>query len=135
MMQQEPPGVVVPAALCRPLAAVAELGLADYARRNGGPAGVAPRLRELLAALAASASACATPLARVEPRQLTTVQAAPVMGVSPQRVRQLAAEKRIIARKAGRDWLVDAQAAEDYGKERQRGNAHGDQRGAPAGAG
>lgn len=132
MMPQVPAGVTVPLELARPLAAVAVLGLADYARRNGGPAVVAPRLQELITALAASASACATPLARVGPRQLTTAQAALVMGVSPQRVRQLAAGKRIIASKTGRDWLVDAQAAEDYGRHRghvsdgdRRGEGHG----------
>jgi excisionase family DNA binding protein len=49
-----------------------------------------------------------------QPRQLTTAQAALEMGVSRRRVRQLAEEESIIARKIGRDWAVDERSAQDW---------------------
>jgi hypothetical protein len=55
----------------------------------------------------------------------TLFRAALVMGVSPQRVRQLAAEKKIIASKVGRDWLVDQQAAREWRNRSADGNRRG----------
>lgn len=104
----------------RALSDLAWLGVKVLLSRDGGLP-LAPGVSALLASVDAAsrtADACATPLARVEARQLTTAQAATVMGVSPQRVRQLAARGRIIARKTGRDWLIDAQAAEGHRRNR-----------------
>jgi excisionase family DNA binding protein len=38
---------------------------------------------------------------------LTVAQAADLLGISPQRVRQLISAGRLKAEKAGRDWLID----------------------------
>jgi hypothetical protein len=68
-----------------------------------------------------SASATAqTPTAEITPRlaseKLTTSQAAAVLGVSEQRVRQLAARwvYQGLARKVGRTWLLDPAAVAMY---------------------
>lgn len=114
-MPQVPAGATVPPELARQLVDAAVLGLAVQAGRNGGGQ-PPPGMRDLLARIDAAASrrACAPPVATVGPRELTTADAARVMRVSPQQVRKLAAAHKIIARKVGRDWLIDAQAAEDY---------------------
>lgn len=38
---------------------------------------------------------------------LTTAEAAEALGVTPRRVRQLIAEGRLAAKKAGRDYVID----------------------------
>lgn len=119
-------GVLVPPELARPLAAAARQGIASYDHRNGGGT-VAAGLRELVDQLAAAVAPRRTPAVTVEARQLTTAQAAPVMGVTQRRVQQLARNGDIIAAKHGRDYLVDAQAAQQW-KERRGLTAHGDHR-------
>jgi hypothetical protein len=72
-------------------------------------------LRKILAA--AKASASGRPIATLEPQarpSCTTHQAAAVMGISERRVRHHAATGRLIARKQGRDWVIDRQSAADY---------------------
>ena len=73
------------------------------------------------ASTSASASATAqTPAVEITPRlgseEITTSQAAAMLGVSDQRVRQLAARwvYRGLARKVGRTWLLDPAAVAIY---------------------
>jgi excisionase family DNA binding protein len=112
---EQPSGVLLAPEECRQLlwSAVRDL---DRQQRDDGGSSPAPGYMALLRKLQAAAVARATPSAKVsaEPRQLTTAEAASVMGVSPQRVRQLAADGKIIARKAGRDWQVEERAAQDW---------------------
>jgi hypothetical protein len=114
MMLQESSGVVVRPELCAPLLRAAVVGAAKQQRDDGGAppdAGFLALLRQLQA-VAELGRAPVTVTA--EPRQLTVAEAAPVMGVSPRRVRQLAAERSIIARKAGWYWLVDERSAQQW---------------------
>jgi excisionase family DNA binding protein len=108
-------GVTVPSPLCRAVARLAVLGLAELARRDGG-APPAPGLAALLCAL--DAAATGSPVGRVEPVPVTVTEAAALAGVSPRRVRQLAASGRLRARRHGRAWLIDRDSASDYGKDR-----------------
>jgi hypothetical protein len=122
-MPPQEPGVFIPVAHCRFLVDAAVVDLAKRQRDDGGASpdeGYIATLRRLQAA----AVARATPSSSLVPRQLSTAEAALVMGVSPQRVRQLAAQQSIIARKIGRDWLVDERAAQDW--RNRRGATHGD---------
>jgi excisionase family DNA binding protein len=113
-------GVFIPVAHCRFLVDAAVVDLAARQRNDGGAAPDAGYIATLQR-MQAAAAAHGTPHGRLgeEGRWLTTAEAAPVMGVSSRRVRQLAAGKRIIARKPGRDWQVDARAAEDW-RDRRR---------------
>ena len=131
MMPQQPAGIVVPPALCWPLFRAATVGAAKLQRDDGGAApddGFMALLRQLQAAAADLGRA---PAKVTERRQLTVAEAAPVMGVSPRRVRQLAEEQKIIARKVGWYWLVDSQAAHEWRSRRAR---HDDPRGPDADA-
>jgi hypothetical protein len=114
-------GAFLSAAECWRLLRAAVVAAAKEQHDNGG-APLDPGFLALLNRLqrgAAAGSEVASLLATVEPRELTTAQAAIVMEVSGQRVRQLAAQQKIIARKAGWIWLVDARAAEDW-RDRRR---------------
>jgi hypothetical protein len=51
---------------------------------------------------------------RARPGELTSSQAASEMGISARRVRELARTRRIVSRKAGRDWLIDAGSARSW---------------------
>ena len=104
-----------------PLAAfLVELAAKEITQR-GGTRSAMRDLPELEAILRAPATgARATPArtmgSRQKPEELTTVQAAPLMGISASRVREHAKTGRIIARKVGRDWLIDAGSARSYGR-------------------
>jgi excisionase family DNA binding protein len=104
-----------------PLAALlVELGAREIEQRGGSRAVMQdlPELEAILRAAAAS-SAYGRPADRM-PREarraeLTTSQAAMVIGISAHRVRELARNGRLVARKvAGRDWLIDAGSARSY---------------------
>jgi excisionase family DNA binding protein len=51
---------------------------------------------------------------------LTVGEAASLIGISEQSVRRLAGRGTILARKPGRDWLVDAVAARAYAERERR---------------
>ena len=46
-------------------------------------------------------------------KTLTTTEAARELGVTAQRIRQLAAAGEIKAEKHGRDWMIDAESVEE----------------------
>jgi excisionase family DNA binding protein len=110
-------GVVVPPGLCRVVARLALLGLADRGRRDGG-APVVPGLAQLLGQLDAAGNGHA-PATVVLPSWVTAGEAAEVMGLSRRSVRRLAASGRLIARRPGHEWQVDRQSAEDYARRRR----------------
>lgn len=123
-MPPQEPGVFVPVAHCRFLvdAAVIEL---HKRQANDGGAMPAPGYMATLRRMQAAVSACRIAPGSLgeERRELTTAQAALVMGVSPRRVQQLAKASKIVARKTGRDWAVDERAAQDWrGRRRADGN-------------
>jgi hypothetical protein len=110
-------GVVVPPHLCRAVARVLVVGLAELSRRDGGvPA--APGLARLLAEL--SASGHGPVIVGSVPSGMGTSEAAALIGVAPRSARRLAASGRLIARRCGRDWELDPQSVQDYVRERQR---------------
>jgi hypothetical protein len=78
-----------------------------------------PELQRVLGAAVASASGCPprTMEPQSRPAELTTSEAAALMGISARRVRHHARNGRLIARKRARDWLIDAASARDYRKE------------------
>jgi len=45
---------------------------------------------------------------------LTTFEAAKVSGYHPERIRELAREGKVIARKWGRDWQIDSASLTNY---------------------
>jgi len=49
----------------------------------------------------------------LENKTLTTAEAARELGVTEQRIRQLAAAGEIKAEKHGRDWMIDAASVEE----------------------
>lgn len=102
-----------------PLAAfLVELAAKEITQRGGARSAMRdlPELESILRAPTAGASA--TPARTMgpppRPEELTTVQAAALMGISASRVREHAKTGRIIARKVGRDWLIDAGGARSY---------------------
>lgn len=112
---QPPAGVTVPPHLCRVVARAAVLGLQVLARRDGA-AQSAPGLARLLAELDASASG--HQFANLDEHWIPVTEAAALAGVSERSVRRLAANGRLRARRAGRDWQVSADSAADYRKDR-----------------
>lgn len=44
----------------------------------------------------------------------STTEAASILGVSPQRVRQLLGEGRLVGTRIGRDWLIERQQLEAF---------------------
>jgi hypothetical protein len=110
--------VAIPVGLAPLAAFLVELGARDITQR-GGTRSAMRDLPELQAILrAAAASARGTPAGTMEPpgraEELTSDQAADVMGISARRVRELARTRRIVSRKAGRDWLIDAGSARSW---------------------
>jgi hypothetical protein len=114
-MQQEPPGVVVPAALCAAVARLAVVGLDVLSRRDGGlrpVPGLPALLREL--SMADTGHAFAT---IGETRWVDVAEAARLAGVSERSARRLAANGRLIARRHGlRSWQIEASSAREYGR-------------------
>jgi excisionase family DNA binding protein len=112
--------VAVPLNLAPLAALLVELGAREITQRGGARSAMQglPQLEAILRDAAAAAGARATPARTLElrpkPEELTTVQAAAVMGISASRVREHAKTGRIIARKVGRDWLIDAGSARSY---------------------
>lgn len=123
---REPPaGVVVPAELTRMVEALIRYGLDGFERRNGVAPDI-PGLNALLVQLRAAAVTASGTRRRivVSPagtagHNLTSSEAAQVMGISPRRVRGLAKRGDLIARKRGRDWQIDADSATGYGDRRR----------------
>ncbi|MDH6141024.1 excisionase family DNA binding protein [Kitasatospora sp. GP30] len=116
-------GVEVPPELAALVGQLLGYGIEVLAARNGTLPSV-PALDGLRAQLqVTAASACgrprrilATPVTPV--RQLTVDEAARVSGLSPRQVRRLAHDGTLIARKAGRDWQIDEDSANRYGRRR-----------------
>jgi hypothetical protein len=99
--------------------------LVEYAAKEiterGGSRSAMPGLPELQAVLrdaTASARGCPprTIVPKARPAELTTSEAAALMGISARRVRHHASTGRLIARRNTRDWLIDAASASDYRK-------------------
>jgi hypothetical protein len=115
--------VTVPAHLARQLALLANEG-ATVIRKRDGDLHLTQDMHDLLVELRLTgmASASGNGARTVGPasaRWVSAREAAQLAGgISDRRVRQLAREGRLIARRAGRDWLVDADSAQDYGKGR-----------------
>ena len=112
--------VSIPVSLVPLAALLVELGAREIEQRGGSRAVMQdlPELEAILRAAAAS-SARGRPPARIQVKarraELTTSQAAAVMGISAHRVRELARNGRLIGRKvAGRDWLLDPDSVRGY---------------------
>jgi hypothetical protein len=122
-------GVVVPSELAGPLRSLAIMAAEQIMRQNGDlplNRGLVALLDQLGTAargrgcdvLAAGTDDC--PALSNSPRSALTVrEASGPMAVGHRQVRRLAAGGQIIAEKLGRDWAIDAAAAEDYGKQRR----------------
>jgi excisionase family DNA binding protein len=110
--------VPLPARLAPLAALLVKYGAKEIAQRGGARSAMRdlPELEAILAAAAASARG--TPQRTMELRapdtEMTTAQAAAVMGVSERRVREHARTGRVNSRKAGRDWLISADSARSY---------------------
>jgi hypothetical protein len=121
-------GVTVPPELCRVVARLAVLGLAEVSRRDGGLRPAAG-LADLLTRLDMSAPRRApdpmgsanSPLAGSTPLLgsgwLTVSEAAAVIGTSPRQIQRLAGG-RLRARRTGHVWLIDSDSAGSYARER-----------------
>jgi excisionase family DNA binding protein len=123
--------VVVPDELAGPLRTLAVAGAEALMRRDGD----LPLQRGLVCLLgdlgiAARGRAC-DPIGAGNddglslsnsPRSaaVTVREASHLMTIGCRQVRRLAAAGAVIASKTGRDWCVDRQAAEDYGKAHER---------------
>jgi excisionase family DNA binding protein len=110
------PDVTVPGELARPVARLIVLGLAEQSRRDGGLR-PAPGLAALLGRLDGFESETA-PAMLAETRWACVREAAAVIGCSAQFTRRLAASGRLIACRAGWEWLIDRQSAQDYARRR-----------------
>ena len=55
-------------------------------------------------------------------KTLSTIEAARILGVTRERVRQLCDEKKLKAEKLGRDWRIMPRAVEEY--QRMHAKAH-----------
>ncbi|HEV3381662.1 MAG TPA: hypothetical protein VG142_11860 [Trebonia sp.] len=115
------PMIAVPARLAPLAALLVEYAAKEIAQRTGTRSALRdlPELQAILLPAAASARGRVTSTMepRARPEELTTAQAADVMGVSERRVREHARTARLIARKvAARDWLIDADSARDYAR-------------------
>jgi hypothetical protein len=99
------------------------LGLAEQARRDGGlhPAtGLTRELERLMSEVGRVPASMETAPPQGS-QWLTTGQAAELAGTSPRQVRRLAGSGRLIGRRHGWEWMIDADSARDYGKDRARG--------------
>ena len=116
----------MPAELAGPLARLAVLGLAELSRRGGSlrPApGIAALLRQLDAAASGRAEST---IGAGDPFLVTVAKAAEAAGVSPRRVRQLAASNRLRCRRHGREWAIELSSAKEYGREHGHGTSDDD---------
>jgi hypothetical protein len=114
VQQQDVAGVLVAPELCRWLhaAVLAQLRADEY--RDGGlpsPPGLLGLLQELRAAASGSPAAR---LGTVEATPVPVTAAAGLAGVSQRRMRQLAAEGKVRARRFGRDWQIDPDSAREW---------------------
>ena len=116
-MRETGGGVVVEPGLCRAVARLAVLGLAELSRRDGTVRAV-PGLASLLAQLDAASGNVPVTVDSTVP--LTSTEAARIVGVTPRMARHLAATGRLIAVRRGRDWQISRQSAEDYARGRTR---------------
>lgn len=55
---------------------------------------------------------------------LTVKDAARVLGLSPARVHQFIRQSRLVARKMGRDWLIDAASVDAFARQERRPGNH-----------
>lgn len=111
--------VVVPAHLARRLAALATLGEHVLRERDGGlllERGLASLIDDLR--MSASRPAVVT-VGVAEGDWIPAAEAASLAGVSWRHAERLASRGILRARKTGRDWLIDRQAAEDYARRRR----------------
>lgn len=113
-----PDGTVVPPNLAGLTERLIGYGLDVLSSRNGHLPPI-PGMDELRASLrSAAASASGRPRRTIvtlaRGRDLTAVEAAVVMRLTPRHVRRLAAEGKVVARKQGRDWGIDRDAAYGY---------------------
>jgi excisionase family DNA binding protein len=111
--------VAVPLNLAPLAALLVELGAREITQRGGSRSAMQglPQLEAILRTAVASAHGTPAPTIelRSQPEELTTDQAAELMGISARRVRELARTGRIVSRKvAARDWLIDAGSARSY---------------------
>jgi excisionase family DNA binding protein len=109
---------VIPPHLVRLTVFLVEHAVKDLCLRNGSLSAM-PDLPDLLTVLHSAAPSARGRPSRIldqpaRARYLTTSEAAAVMQISARRVRHHAASGRIIARRAGRDWLIDADSARGY---------------------
>jgi hypothetical protein len=97
------------------------LGLAEQARRDGGlrpSPGLTRELERLMSEVGRYPGSMESASSPPQGRWLTVDRAAGVAGTSPRTVRRLAASGRLIAVKHGWAWMVDADSAASYGKDR-----------------
>lgn len=130
-------GVFVPRELCRPTARALTIWARKEVERNGG-ARIVPEVLALISALdSAAMSASGRPFATMDTHcWLAVGEAARRAGISARHARRLAKDGRLIARKDGRDWLIDSRSADEYHRrERARGTADGHSRGPRANEG
>ena len=115
----EPAGsAVVPPHLVKLTTLLVQHGVRALCLSNGSLSAI-PDLPELLKILRSAAASARGRPSRIldqpaQPQWLTTDEAADLMGISARRVRHHAASGRIIARRAGRDWQIDADSARSY---------------------
>ncbi|MEY2243191.1 helix-turn-helix domain-containing protein [Streptomyces sp. BF23-18] len=151
-------GLVVPGVLAEELVAALDLleayGLGTVVASRGRPVrlsrgvwavrevarGAALRFREVQEVQQACAAATvavltpAQPRSQSRPEELTTEQAATILGVTEARVRQLAAAGDIEGRKAARNtWLLSSESVRAYAH-RRSGHHGGTHRNGPQGA-
>lgn len=114
--------VAVPGPLRRAVARLLVLGLAEQSRRDGGVR-PAPGLAQFLHELDRPASGPAVGKIALSPYTtgwVSTREAAELTQLNERQVRRLAASGRLIARRAGRDWLINRQSAQDYAGDTRR---------------
>ena len=100
-------GVLVPAELARPLARLAVIGAMKLRQDNGGLP-LVPGMAALLAQLATAASGGEVrTVVSSHPAWLSVRQASEVSGYSARWLREMAHGGQVIARRPGRDWLID----------------------------
>jgi excisionase family DNA binding protein len=119
---QEDGSVVIPASIAPEVLRALVRDLSERVRVDGGE--VSPAVRGVLFALrtasdqqpcpaGGSASGTSSDLG-VSVREVTTEQAAELLGCSRRYVRRLASLKRVTARRAGRVWLIDRASLDAY---------------------
>jgi excisionase family DNA binding protein len=110
----------VPGPLCVPLAKLAIIGARTLSDRDGGALVLEHGVASVLAALATAASGGQVrTVASSHPAWISVREASEITGYSARWLREIAHGGQVIARRAGRDWLLDRQAVEDYAKGRK----------------